>query len=356
MNSNHPRKAFVSPFQNHTNRYIELQKDLLRESGFEVLPMSIKALLTGQAFGIFRSENLLAFHWLETRPFVWRGAQPSLAIKGMIEFVIYLAVIIVARARVVYFVHDHAVHDATGWHKTLSVQLIKLLRYLATDRVVHDPSYCDTYQARYLPHPLYWDADHRGGLVPATRSKDRPMTFGLLGAVRPYKCIHDILEVWPVDVPLLIRGRSTQEYEQQLREIICRRGLDRSVDFQAGFLSDEDFSASLDAIDVLILPHKTESMLVSGAFFEGAGRVPRIIARHGVFMRWAQEHVPGIDMFEHLSEIPDLVASMQQQEINTPLTSAQAAAVEHFGWAQCKRAYAQFYQIASQMPFGTTEQ
>jgi beta-1,4-mannosyltransferase len=98
------------------------------------------------------------------------------------------------------------------------------------------------------------------------------------------------------------------------------------------------------------LPHKTESMLVSGAFFEGAGRVPGILARHGVFMKWAQQRVPGIQVFDHVSEIPALLAVLRQTQPTTPSQSAKTAALENFGWNQCKRVYAQFYQGMACMP------
>lgn len=339
------RSAFVSPFTNTTNRYIEMQKQLLADCGFAVLPLNIKAVLTGQAWGLFKRDNVVAFHWLETRPFVWKGATPTLSLRGSLEFLFYVLLMAISRARVVYFVHDHAVHDTVGWRKTLSIRLIQLLRALADTRVVHDPSFAKTYRAIYLPHPLYWDQGSNAA-APASLSRRGPghtLQFGMLGAVRPYKNIHRILETWPRGVPLIIRGRATEEYAAQLNEIISRRHLAPEVAFQAGYLSDEDFAASLSSLDVLILAHISDSMLVSGAFFEAVGRVPATWARESPFIRWAAEQIPNVQPFKDDDE---LVARVQRQASSTGPMAGGAAATDPalaalglFGWKECIRAY-----------------
>jgi len=334
------RLAFISPFSNTTNRYIDMQKQLLVES-----------VLTGRAWGIFKRDNVIAFHWLETRPFVWRSSNPSLSPKGLLEFLFYVLLITIARAKVVYFVHDHAVHDTKGWKKALSVQFIKLLKALANTRVVHDPNFAGPYQASYLPHPLYWDTDQHHKTLPeqaAAKTKQFPAPlFGMLGAVRPYKNIHCILEVWPKGVPLIIRGRATDEYAAQLNEIILRRQLAPLVTFQSGFMSDDDFAASLAAVDVLILAHISDSMLVSGAFFEAVGRVSNIWARESPFIQWASGQLPCVLPFKDDAELVARVAAWQtaaEGSDSTNAASQQTAAVRLFGWHECIRSYGIFFR------------
>jgi beta-1,4-mannosyltransferase len=334
------RIAYLSPFTNTTNRYIDLQKQILQDCGFDVQPLSMKAVFKGQAMGIMNAQNLMLFHWLETRPFQWKGAHPSLSLKGLLEFLFYTLLMAVARAKVVYFVHDHAVHDTTGWKKRLSKGLIQLLKALADLRVVHDPSFCQAYRAHYLPHPLYWDIGDEGlkpskALTPAAHAP-----FGLLGAVRPYKCIHEILEIWPADKDLLIRGRATPDYEAQLKAIIKRRDLSTCVDFQPGYLSNEDFNLCLDQIVALILPHQATSMLVSGAFFEGIGRVPLIVARRSPFMTWAQTKIQGIVLFDDVSEIAALVEEfMTSPPKGQDSDNNRRTAIQLFGQEACRIQY-----------------
>lgn len=333
------RTAFVSPFTNTTNRYIDLQKRLLSDCGFAVKPLSIKSVLTGHAWGLFKPGNVMAFHWLETRPFVWKGASPRLALKGSLEFLFYLLLMAIARARVVYFVHNHAVHDTTGWHKKLSIRLIRLLRSMADVRVVHDPSHVEPYGATYLPHPLYWDD---GQTTPTHAPKPlasmpRPPQFGMLGAVRPYKNIHAILEIWPPSLPLLIRGRASDDYAEKLKEIIARRQLAPQVVFQSGYMSDADFAASLASLDVLILAHINDSMLVSGAFFEAVGQVPAIWARESPFIHWVASELPSTVPFKDDEE---LVARATALKAITPSKSDQGlTAIRLFGWKECVKSY-----------------
>jgi beta-1,4-mannosyltransferase len=333
------RVAYLSPFTNTTNRYIDLQKQILRDCGYEVQPLSIKSVLTGKAMGIMNARNLMLFHWLETRPFQWRGAHPSISLKGLLEFFFYALLMAVARAKVVYFVHDHAVHDTSGWKKRFSEALINLLKALADLRVVHDPSFCETYQAQYLPHPLYWDDWGTPTLKapPATSEASRPFRFGMLGAVRPYKAIHRILQDWPTDITLTIQGRATPEYEAEIRSIIQARQLESLVDFQPRFLSDEEFANALNAIDALILGHAEKSMLVSGAFFEAIGRVPMIYARSTPFMIWAARQLPGICIFEQDQELMALVS--RARDATPALCQPSQLAIELFGRTACSQQY-----------------
>jgi beta-1,4-mannosyltransferase len=335
------RLAFISPFTNTTNRYIELQKKILLDCGFEVRPLSLKAILSGQAIGIMSPRNLMLFHWLETRPFQLNGANHVISIKGLVEFCIYALLMAVSRAKVVYFVHNHGVHDTTGFKKSLSMKMINMLRALADVRVVHDPSYCEKYKANYLPHPLYWDDWDTSETQAPPRQPDntQKFSFGMLGAVRPYKDIHTILHDWPHDLTLTIRGRATSVYEAEIRRIIKTKQLEHVVDFQPRFLSESEFLESLTAIEALILGHVEKSMLVSGAFFEAIGRVPMIFARTSPFTVWASQKFPAIRLFETHQEL--LLKLRQVHHADQTSSQAHQLAIDLFGRSACKRLYSE---------------
>jgi beta-1,4-mannosyltransferase len=334
------RIAFVSPFTNTTNRYIDLQKQILSDCGFDVRPLSIKSVLTGRSRGIMLAQNLMVFHWLETRPFKWKGAHPTISLKGLLEFCFYVLLMVVARAKVVYFVHDHAVHDTTGWKKRFSKNLIDLINSMADLRVVHDPSFCDVYQALYLPHPLYWDtwSTTAPQAPPQPKVTTRKFMFGMLGAVRPYKAIHRILQEWPKHASLTIQGRATAQYEADIRTIIQSRQLTNVVDFQPRFLSDDEFTSALNSIDTMILGHAEKSMLVSGAFFEAIGRVPKIYARSTPFMAWVASQLPGICLFEQDHELMTLVNRSGDIDIASN-QSVHEKVLAMFGRAACSHYY-----------------
>ena len=348
------KTAYVSPFSNSTNRYIELHKQLLADSGYVVKPLNLRTLFSADAWGLLRAGNLVTVHWLETRAFRHRGALQRLWLRGVLEFALLAAVLAASRACVLYFVHDHAVHDTRGWQRRVSARLVGALCRLADQRVVHDPDSAARYRAVYLPHPLYWDAPGaapasaagaEADAAPGTPASPTPPTsprrFGLLGAVRPYKRIDSLLRGWPAGVPLLIRGRTEAGYAAELQALIAERRLAPSVDFVPGQLSDADFDAAMASLDVLILPHADESMLVSGAFFEAAGRVPAILARDSSFVRWAAMRLPNVIAFGSDAALADAVQALATAPLAdaAPPAVCRQAALALFGWAECQRSY-----------------
>jgi glycosyltransferase involved in cell wall biosynthesis len=259
------------------------------------------------------------------------------------QVAIYLAVMGLMRARLVYFVHDHAVHDLTGWRRTFSVRLIGLLRRMADIRVVHDPSYSDTYSATYLPHPLYQDRDLSR---PRAARTEGPMRAGILGAIRPYKRVEHIVDAWPAGPVLRIRGRCDASYEQLLRERIQARGADVKIEFEVGFMSREAFEAELNQLDALLLPHADESALVSGAFFEAIGATPMVIARSTPFIRWASTQFSGLISYDQEQALQALLqdASTRQSSPSARQQPDAQTAMNLFGLRACVQRYTAAFQ------------
>ena len=302
--------AYISPYSNETNDYIELVKSIVRDCGHDVQPLSLRTLVSSRVWGLFDQRNVILVHWLETRAFSHDARGARLKPSGLLQFLIYFAVLMCARARLIYFVHDHAVHDLTGWRRTLSVRLIQSLCWLADARVVHDPSFQTRYRAQYLPHPLYKEAL---ALAEAPRSPRKPpFKAGILGAIRPYKRIEHIIPTWPEDWQLLIRGRCEPGYEAELGKLISKRANGAHIDLDVGFMSREAFNDALEGLDALVLPHADASALVSGAFFEAIGNVPLVIARKSPFTTWAQQQFQGVLTFETAEELAERLVEARQ--------------------------------------------
>lgn len=333
--------VMMCPFTNPTNRYIQIQKDLYRSIGYDVVPLSIKGLLNGGFFQLFKPGNILAFHWLEYRPFKRDKGTARLSLTGSLLFAFYCSLMLIGRAKAVYFIHDHAVHDTIGFNRRLSMRIIALVRRLADFRVVHAPDFQAQYNAQYLPHPLYWDAP---GQAPTTPRKDGATPrYSLLGVIRPYKQIDALLDVWPDECKLHIAGHGTETYLATLNEIIDRRSLRNAVQLDARFLTDAEFAQSIADSDVLILPHAADSMLVSGAFFEAIGRVPLLISRATPFMVWAARKFDNVILFNDISELPAIVHSVNA---SWPALARNPGnlAIDEFGWNACRRRYEQFFE------------
>jgi glycosyltransferase involved in cell wall biosynthesis len=296
-------------------------------------------LLSSEVRGLFRSENLVLVHWLESRVFTEGRNGAKVRVAGLIQFLIYVVVMLLMRAKLVYFVHDHAVHDLTGWRRSLSVRLVGVLRRLASLRVVHDPSFANRYKAIYLPHPLY---EERSPVASATGTRQcQELVVGALGAIRPYKRIEDIIQVWPTGPVLKIRGRADAAYEAYLRQAISKKTAQTVIDMQTGFLSRNAFVAEMSQLDALILPHADASMLVSGAFFEAIGAVPFVIARETPFTLWAATQFSGVLTFKSPDQLSLLIdkASQLKERARNELPATAMKANELFGQATCVRMY-----------------
>ncbi|MFL9988080.1 glycosyltransferase [Paraburkholderia sediminicola] len=334
-------RVMMCPFTNPTNRYIQIQKDLYSSIGYEVVPLSIKGLLNGGFSQLFKPDNILAFHWLEYRPFKRDKGTARLSLPGSLLFAFYCSLMLIGRAKVVYFIHDHAVHDTIGFNRRLSMRIIALVRRLADFRVVHAPDFQAQYNAQYLPHPLYWDMPGQAPTTPKTDSAT-PL-YSLLGVIRPYKQIDALLDVWPSECKLHIAGHGTEAYIATLNEIIDKRSLRNVVHLDAKFLSDTEFEQSIVDSDVLILPHTADSMLVSGAFFEAIGRVPFLISRATPFMVSAARKFDNVILFDDISELPKIVRSINESW-PTIARNASNLAIDEFGWNACRRRYEQFFE------------
>ena len=345
-------RVLLSPFTNTTNPYIDLQKQLLREIGYDVRPLSLRYLLRGGFIDLFRRSTVLMLHWIELRAFIDKGRGVVPRLRGLPVVLLYCALMAFGRARVVCFVHDHAVHNARGAVRVLSVALMSLVRWLADIRIVHDPHYAGHFRARYLPHPLYWDVPGRA--VPPAQGGTREPSFAILGTVEPYKGIAQVLAAWPAGHTLLIAGRGQAAYVDALHAILRERNLSACVTLEARFLSDGEFDARISAADVLILPHVADSMLVSGAFFEAIGRVPVVIGRAIPFMRWAAEQFDNVVLFEHEAQLPEVVRFVTENWPRFSAAEAVAArrqqAIDMFGWEACRHRYRQCFDTLTQDP------
>ncbi|MCG5075495.1 glycosyltransferase [Paraburkholderia tagetis] len=349
-------RVLLSPFTNTTNPYIDLQKQLLRDIGYEVRPLSLRYLLRGGFVDLFRRSTVLMLHWLELRAFVdtGRGVVPRL--RGVPVVLLYCALMALGRARVVCFVHDHAVHNARGAVRVLSVALMSLVRWLADVRIVHDPHYAGHFRARYLPHPLYWDVPGRAAqttqTMHAARDGMRKPSFAILGTVEPYKGIAQVLAAWPAGHTLLIAGRAQAAYVDALHAILHERDLSACVTLDARFLSDAEFDERISAADVLILPHVADSMLVSGAFFEAIGRVPVVIGRAIPFMQWVAEQFDNVLLFEHEENLPEVVRFVTENWPRFSAAQTVAArrqhAIDMFGWETCRQQYRECFDACEQ--------
>ncbi len=347
------RTALLSPMRNDTNAYIAIHRQLLQEAGYDVQPLSMAALARGGWKHLLSSGNVLLLHWPELRPFDFSGNRVRYRLRGWFEWLAYALIVTVSRAPSVYFVHDHAVHDTQGAKRRVSELMIATFGRLCTRRVVHAPGCAQRYRASYLPHPLYWDVLD-GARLRTNSNRDDPAASpssmprcSILGAIRRYKGIDGLLEHWPADCPLHIAGSGAPDYVEELVRIVRRRRLEGVVTIESRFLTDAEFDERLGSTDVLILPHRPNTMLVSGAFFEAVGRVPVILARSCAFVDWASTRLQGVHRFDADADIGAAVAAALTDRSADSELADRKTAVREFGLDACIEAYARFLESVS---------
>lgn len=335
------RKFYISPFTNETNEYIEIQKKILRQSSDAVQQLSIRKLFSKEIISLFDKQNTLVFHWVENRCFKKKGSQVSFDLKGWTEWLLFFLLVRLTRANTVYFIHNHAVHDSSERIKKLSSRIIQAFANACKTRVVHDPSATETYNAVYLPHPLYIQRVEPSNESTTRKQEGQQFVFGLIGAIRPYKNIDIVLKVWPKDAILVVRGAGPIDFVKYLIATTEDRKISNHVSIENKFLSKFEFSKLLSEIDALILPHKADSMLVSGAFFEAIGKTKYIIARRTPFMEWASKNCASIICFDNDQELPNIVRDISNnQYIQAPQQDTIDFANREFGWDRCIKNYA----------------
>lgn len=303
--AHHRPIAYVSPFFNDTNAYIDIQKQLLEDLTFEVRRLS-RAVTSSEILELFDRRNVICFHWPELKAIEAGRGIGGFRPLGFLGWLFYFLIAATARARVCYWIHDHSVHDTRGLLKRFSSLLIRAFSAISDVRVVHDPASAERYRATYVPHPLYYQFMGTPTLAPRAHDPSSAR-FGMLGAVRPYKRIDEILRYWPSARSLLIAGWAPADFAGRLESIIEERDLSASVEMRLGFLARNDFEAALDSLDVLVLPHAPGTALVSGAVFEAVGRVPALIVRRSPFTEFLAQNVPGIVLFDRATEISEAV-------------------------------------------------
>lgn len=338
------KTAFISPFSNPANSYIEIQKKILLECGYQIKPLTLKAIFSSQLPTLLSRNSTLIFHWIENRGFKQGTGGPTISASGLLIWAIYFLIAKFSRGESVYFIHNHAVHDTTGINKRLSKLLISSFSSACTKRVVHSPPLASLYSAKYLPHPLYWDTktQHRHS-APTRNKKSEPLRFGIIGAIRPYKGIDNIISNWPKEAKLKLSGQCSAQYLKILNNLINKYNLADSISIDARFLSESDLINTLDETDALLLPHNPESIIVSGMFFEAIGKVPLIIARPNPFVEWAASQTKSVILLARDESLPEIIKQACTTHDGSEKLESNSFALREFGWRTCCERYQIFY-------------
>ena len=251
-----PQQVFIYPSKSN-NRFMQLLRQTLLVITGSVKPFSQLPRVQHLAS---RSQNVAMYNWIEDTPY---GEQFNefAAFLSFLKCVSIILIVPLFSANRVWIRHNLRPHNDT--RSLAYFKVISSLLKLTCQKTVVLEAYAIGDNTQYFQalHPLVKVAENT-----SLSDTKRDIQYGFYGHIKPYKNLHTLLSDWPLDCPLVIKGKcSNAEYQEKLLNIISTRGL--QVDYQNCFLSDEQYNALLANTQVVILPHMNKRLIASGMFY-----------------------------------------------------------------------------------------
>lgn len=241
--------AYVYPRGDHDNLYLERNTQVWKLCGFEVrtLPKKVRwELFTG------RDERILILNWFEDRI-----GYSKFAILETMKCLLYIAFFKVYFKKIVWVRHNFKPHSMQKkWYFNL---FLKILGKVSDIVVTH--RHVDKIDSSVVPHPTYEFPEEY-----IKSESERDIEFLCFGKIKKYKNIANLLRQWPEERRLQIVGScDTPEIKKEILGIIADRNLD--VALEDRFVSYDELCQTIGKSKYVILPHQSETMIVSGALY-----------------------------------------------------------------------------------------
>lgn len=271
-------RILVMPDYRQGNPYQQLLADSIEKTGTQVVfPQGYRRILP-----IFRAVqdqqpavDVLHLHWLE--PYLI-GNNLFLKLIYALKFLVDIGLTRMTGTRLVWTIHNQMEHDNA--YPVLEHWVRTALLKIADRIIVHNQSALAALSQEYrldlrkvdiIPHGHYRNT--YGEPMDQTQARKQlnlPLEGPIylhLGALRPYKGIEHLLEVWQAnqshltEASLLIAGCTYDPaYLQKLQTLITQT--DRAI-FYPHFVEDEQIRLFLSAADFVVLPYTR--ILTSGS-------------------------------------------------------------------------------------------
>lgn len=284
------KTIFCYPFHLKNNRYIDIHKSLWSELGYKVT--SLKGLTFFTL--INRNNNYAIFNWLEDSVIRANGK------SRLITFVYKVVLLFTAKLfckHVIWVRHNIKPHSLKG-EKPLYLNLFEKIYLFISDCVVtHADIECKHKHHYVVPHPLYSEGFE---FKTAGLNDDPTIDFIFFGAVTKYKNLDVLLKMWPSNKKLVIAGACKDEVlKNDLEEIIMRRNL--MVDWLDRFIQDDELNNLLKNSRVVLIPHSSGSMIVSGSFYHAVSYGCEVIMSNNAFYDYLNKFFPYVHVVNDAS-------------------------------------------------------
>lgn len=252
-----------------TNPYQAILYSAAREHGIAPVPMHLTSQLP-ELHGLAAAglDTALHLHWLHV---VARDAQSEAEARRRAEaFVAKLDAYATVGGRVAWTVHNVLPHDARfeaveAWLAGEVANRSAAIHVMAADTAELVAPHYELPRDRVfvVPHPSYGraypdsisrlDARHELGIDPDE------VVAAVVGSIRPYKGIDELLEAWTRFEPgvprrLVIAGLPAKE--ASVTDMLERAALDPNVLVDARRLAPDELQVFLRAADVAVLPYR----------------------------------------------------------------------------------------------------
>lgn len=251
-------RLYYYPKGDGSNDYLNSCRRIWACCGFESKPLGG---FRENFLNIRKREELLILNWFEDR--IGGSKRPYMA---LLKSMLFLVVLRIKFRKVVWVRHNIFPHSK--YVKSHHEILIWLLHRLSDKSVVHRHGLSKEYH--YVSHPLY-----KSEVVPA---KNKDIDYLYFGAIKGYKGLVELLKRWPSSESLCMLGRSNDpELTSTICGVINQRKLD--VNWDNSFVQYDRLCQYIARSKYVILPHNSDSMLVSGAFYHAVSFGASVLMR-----------------------------------------------------------------------------
>lgn len=297
----YPKATFENP-------YIQRQLLTWKKIGLDPVPWQ-DALKPKTFFKLLasRNSNYSNINWLEDRI----GYKKWPVIVDLVFIAMVAFMLRITSKRVIWTRHNATPHD--GCSDRMYSFVCWFLGVLCDSTVVHAERESVEYDY-VIAHPLYFD------FPPEVFNSSRDFAF--IGAIKPYKDLDLLLEVWPRHESLLVAGRCEDKaYESRIIEILDSRSL--NVKLLNKYLPDKEIFEILKKTTFVVIPNSNQSMIASGVFYLAAACGVSVLCRRSSFSVFLEKNYSFVETYdfgsldrviaEKLSKNPDIVTKKNIQ-------------------------------------------
>lgn len=318
----------VYPEQSGENQFIQnirLQLSEVNGARVEGVPLNHGKLLMRLPYDLICRSDYTVVNWLENNVCSRNG---KLSVLGCLKFLGLLLLFRVTCKRLIYVRHNLYPHRLKSRYSRIAQAVVDKATLLLTERVALS-EHMVIRGYRYVPHPLYRLPDP-GSLE--QRCVDLPGNeyFVIFGTISRYKGIDKIVQLWGGRHCLVVAGKvGDWGYLNELK--MLAKG--RNVTFRGGLLSDAEASRIISESMGVILPHDSEEMIVSGAFFYSVALGVAVYAIENDFYSWITRKAPfpGLEVFHDAEGLARQLSCGTANRSRTDREEIKRHAHEQFG-------------------------